>query len=558
MKSIKYIALGTTLLISTVFSISHGYVNADATGHTPNEFTIVNKYHYRAARRFDSYVSSMEAWVKLPTNSLGGVILGTWSGYDTQYGGFNLEVDALGRIKYIHNANSFSYTFKTSNVMDGRWHHVALVIDDFTNSLALYIDGVLNEERHTTLQKVFTQQSLYIGVNPAYWNRSTHYPLEGSIKQVTIYDGPITAFRVKEDMENQNITESYGSANLMANWNFGEKWTERHVKDTSSYKNDCHLETYEKYVGLDDHCKFDYSFIVLPDVQCMNRYKHQRFSDMIDWIVTNKENLKLKFLLAVGDLSDVGTEEQYYRDCATVMNKLNNKVPWSFVPGNHDYDNNCRESRDTNFLNTYFPYSIHSQLPGFGGCYEEGKMENTYYLHDVGNIKYCVINLEFGPRMEVLQWANGICEQYSDRRVIIQTHAYMDPTGQYTNDNGAAGYKWASKVETTTPEQFFNELVKKNSNVMMAIGGHYSCDNILYVPYRGKKGNVVNSFLIDNQGCMYDDDGIGQDCMAIFKVHEATKTMTVFYYSPYYNAVYNIQNQYNLCFSDPLNPTVGK
>ena len=557
MKSIKFIALSTTLLLGAVFSITHGYTDVNATGYTPTEFTIANKYNYRAKAKFEMTVDSIEAWVKLPTNSLGGVIMGTWSGYDTQYQGFNLEVDALGRIKYVYNANAYNYTFAGSDVMDGRWHHVALVRDASVNTLSLYIDGILNESHSVLLQDTYPQQKLYIGVNPCFWNRSTKYPLEGSIKQVTIYSGPISQERIQQDMEDEKISNDDTNAILMANWFFGETWTQRYVPDTSSFKNDCHLETHEKYVGLDDNRDFDYSFVILPDVQCMNRYKHDRFSKMVDWLVNNKDQQKIKFLMAVGDLSDVGTEEQFYRDCSLVLNKLNGKIPWSFIPGNHDYDDNCKESRSTNFLNKYFPYSIHSKLPGFGGCYENGKMENTYYIHNVDGIKYCVINLEFGPRMEVLRWANRICEQFSDHRVIVQTHAYMDPTGQYTNDRGAENYKWADKISYTIPADFYNQLVKRNKNLFMAVGGHYSCDDIMYVPSTGINGNKIHSFLVDNQGTMYEDEGIGQDAIGIFKVNEAKKIISVYYYSPHYDAVFNIQNQYDFYFGDAVNTTIG-
>jgi hypothetical protein len=362
---------------------------------------------------------------------------------------------------------------------------------------------------------------------------------------------------VVEDMANADIKTDDLNADLLANWHFGEQWTERNIYDTSDYGNHCVLETFEKYVGVADNRDYDYSFIVLPDVQCMNRYKYRRFSNMIKWIADNKNNLKLKFLFQVGDLSDVGTVEDYYRTCAQAMNQLNGIVPWSFVPGNHDYDDDCRASRSTNYFNTYFPYSIHSKLLGFAGAYQEGKMENTYYLHEFDGYKYCVINLEFGPRMEILRWANRLCEKYSDYRVIVQTHAYINPSRTFLYDTGAGDYAWRNNVEYTTPQQFYDLLVRKNKNIFMAVGGHYCSDDIMYVPSIGDNGNKIHSFLIDNQGTVYGNEGIGQDTLALFKVNEAKKTMSVCYYSPYYDAAYNIQSQFEFYFGDEINTTVG-
>lgn len=546
------------LLLSVAFIASSGGAKELlAAGYTPSEFTIANHYNYRATAKFEFTVDTLEAWVNVPSNSLGGVVMGTYDGYNNHHDGFNLEVDALGRIKYVCNAGRFSYTFENSNVMDGQWHHLALVRDDPACTLSLYVDGALNEAYAVKLLDTYPQQMLYIGTNPCFWNVSKKNPLEGYVRQITVYSGPISAERILQDMENEAISSNDTNATLLGNWYFGERWTERTIEDTSPFNNDCVLETYEKYVGVADHRDYDYSFLILPDVQCMNRYKHQKFSNLIDWIVDHKDSLKAKFLLQVGDLSDVGTVEDYYRTCAEVMNKLNGHIPWSFVPGNHDYDDNATRSRSTNYFNTYFPYSIHSTLPGFAGAYEAGKMENTYYLYNVGGIKYCVINLEFGPRMEILRWANRLCEKYHDHRVIVQTHAYMDSTRQYTSTPGAADYAWKNYVEYTTPTEFYEYLVKRNKNIFMAVGGHHCADDIVYVQHTGDHGNKINSFLIDNQGTIYGNEGIGEDTVAIFKVNESRKTMSVSYYSPSRDAVYNIQNQFEFYFGDAANPTVG-
>ena len=67
------------------------------------------------------------------------------------------------------------------------------------------------------------------------------------------------------------------------------------------------------------------------------------------------------------------------------------------------------------------------QYPWFKGTFEPGHIENSYQLFDVpnGGGRWLVIALEFGPRDEVLAWADGIAKQYADTPAMVVTHAYL-------------------------------------------------------------------------------------------------------------------------------------
>ena len=557
-KNVK-ITLATLIGLSAVTafaisSVSFMKVKADRQGRTPEVFTTADSYAYRTKRCLGGSPDSFEAWINLPKNSIGGSIAGNYSSATAIHGSYNWEIDGLGRVKIIWDDAILDHTFNNVDLFDAKWHHVAVIRDDLHTKFDLYIDGVFTDTVNSKQRSINTIERFNIASDLRVFY-SPKGRLDGKVKQVTVYEGPISAERIRSDMENTKITTNDTNARLLGNWYLGEQWTERHIADSSNNNNQIDLITVEKYVGLNEYNDYDYMFMVLPDIQICNRYRHDRYMNMMRWILNNSSRLKNQFVLAVGDLSDYGPMEELYRTSSEGFMLLNNEVPYCVVQGNHDYDNNCNTDRSSTFFNTYYPYSIMSKLPNFAGAFEEGTMANTYYLFEMGEIKYCVINIEFGPRLSVMNWAGRLCERYSDRRVIIQTHAYLDPDGGIDGDGGLWG-GWRDKIETTTQRELWDNLIRRHKNIFMVFSGHHCCDDIVYTPQVGDYGNTVRSFLMDTQNSFYlGKNAIDNLCMV--KINERKKTAHFAYYSPELDACYNLQNQFDISFADPLNPTVG-
>ena len=244
------------------------------------------------------------------------------------------------------------------------------------------------------------------------------------------------------------------------------------------------------------------------------------------------------------------------------MSQLNGVLPWSFVQGNHDYDLNCndKDARYSTYYNTYFPYSLHSTLSGFGGAKEQGSMSNTYYKYEIGGVKYLVINLELGPRMSVLRWAGRLCEQFADHRVILNTHAYMELDGSLLESGerfAGNNYSWIAATEATDARTMFDELVVKYPNIFMVLCGHITAEDIVMRTDYGIHGNKITSLLIDFQTAEYRNSGAGTEATCMMFFNEAEKTINFAYYSSYYQAVYGVQNQFRISFADANNPTIG-
>lgn len=541
------------LCCSIVLPLHSSTSNVEAIGNMEKPesyYTPINGYFYQLEGYMPGSLDSFEAWVKMPVSSFGGKIF-TMAHRQTKY---SWEVDLYGRFKFVWGSEA-SHTFSDSaNIADGTWHHVALVRTntEFTYYLDGEVEGVYAAETTANTEAI----AYNIGSTNLY---DDVQPFEGYIKQVTLYEGAISQSQVLSDMANSEITSNSETATILANWNLGEYWTERFVKNSVDGAPTAELHTFDKFVDADySFGEYDYTFAIFPDIQIMTNFNPQRLNNQIQWLVDNKDRMNVKFAMFLGDLSDYGQRGcDYtgptgclYKIAQEAMDRLNNKIPYCFVPGNHDYDNNAN-TRDQVYFNRHFPHSKHSELPGFGGVYEEGSMANSYYTFDIGNgIKYLVLNLEYKPRLSVLRWANVIVEAHPDHRVIMGTHSYLTSSGTFSG--GANVGK-----EGNGGQVIFDELMVNHSNIFMGLGGHENNDEALHRTEYGKNGNKILSMLCDVQVSKYKGAGC-LDVLMLVHVNEKNKTMNFLYYSPMHNKVYNIQGQFQLSFADPLNPTIGE
>ncbi len=520
-------------------------------------YTIMDNFKYQLSKEFELSPDSFEAWIKMPKESVGGTVMGNFTHQEMAYDGtVNWKIDALGRVVVEWNNKQFVHTFKSACINDGNWHHIAVIRNPQTHVFSLYIDARFKESVKCVQEDLNgALVPMTIGVDSSYSTipelKKVKEPFEGYVRQITVYNGAISAERILSDMQNLEITDDY-NGKIMGNWYFGDEWTERTVKDTTSNENNAFLATFDRYVGVaNQNFEYDYTFAVIPDVQTCVRWNKSTYINAMRYLANNKEELNLQFALQVGDLSDIGSVESLYEDAAEGLSYLDGIVPYSFVPGNHDYNDSCHMARDLTYFNTHFSYEKHSKLPGFGGAFKEGAMENTYYLYKIGKVKYCVINLELAPRKEVIRWAGKICERYPDHRVIINTHAYIENSGEIIRDYSAtspAQYNWKYYVDVSSSQELYDQLIGKYENIFMAFCGHVASDDVLVRYDKGVFGNTVTSMLVNLQASVVNN-GIGEDAILLIKVNEKAKKMSCYFYSPAHDAVYNLQNQFELSFN---------
>jgi hypothetical protein len=281
----------------------------------------------------------------------------------------------------------------------------------------------------------------------------------------------------------------------------------------------------------------EFSIIVLPDTQNYSTTHPEIATSQTQWIVDNKDNFNIAFVLHEGDFTNYNSITEWDNADAS-MSVLDGNVPYVVVVGNHDDTGTggAADVRDVSLFNQYFPVSRFDSLPQFGGVYEPGRMENSYHYFTAGGIDWLVLALEFGPRNEVLDWANQVVASHPHRRVIILTHNYM-----YSDDTLVGpGDLWnphdyGQCIGATGPdacndgEEMWVNFVKLHGNISFVFSGHTLNDGTGTLVSTGDNGNKVYQMLANYQ---FEANG-GNGYLRIVTFCPDQQKVTVETYSPY-------------------------
>lgn len=278
-----------------------------------------------------------------------------------------------------------------------------------------------------------------------------------------------------------------------------------------------------------------YNLVLLPDTQNYPSKFPQHLTAQTRWVADNASTIS--FVLQQGDITNNNRDKEW----KVVANAfgLMDKVPFTFVPGNHDIGTNGKSDvRETTGMNTYLPYSKYSNMPNFGGAFEPGKMDNTWHHFTTGDVKWIILSLEFGPRNSVIEWAKTIIEKNRDSKVIINTHAYM-----YSDDTRIGPEdKWNPQVyglgkatgadAVNDGEMMWDKLVSQYPNVLFVFNGHVLNDGTGYLVSKGKAGNKVYQMLANYQSGVEGSEEGGKGYLRIVSLDVAGRKASVKTWSP--------------------------
>jgi len=255
-----------------------------------------------------------------------------------------------------------------------------------------------------------------------------------------------------------------------------------------------------------------FTIAVLPDTQkyCVNN--PEGFLAQTRWLVENRESRRIAAVLHLGDITDNNIPKQW-EIARQAMSQLDGELPYFFVPGNHDYGNNGRADERTSLLDEYFPRSKYEKLPTFGGTYdkEPASMLNSYHLFSAGGRDFVVICLEFGPRKDVVRWANEVAARHAKREAILITHVYMfhDDTRYDWAQHGekqswsphSKSYPLAknSGDDVMDGEELWQNLVSKHENFILTLNGHVLQDGLGRLTTATPGGRDVHQMLVNFQ-----------------------------------------------------------
>ena len=277
----------------------------------------------------------------------------------------------------------------------------------------------------------------------------------------------------------------------------------------------------------------DYTFAVLPDTQSLVEHWPQRFENMIQWLADNKDRLNLEAVLHLGDMVDDNLDIQW-TNVKAGMDRLDSVgLPWMPMMGNHDH---------SDYFNRYFDYTTYgTNRSWFGGSYEEGTLDYTYWFVNAGSREYMILSLGWAPTWEVLDWAKGVVEAHPDKNVILTAHGFMNTNGQHLSEVSSISI---TKYFKDRPEGYqVWEAFAGYENVVLALGGHVPSPDIITRTDKNGAGKDVTSLLLDRQ---HDDVTDRLGTIAFFIFHEDSNTVDVRWYSHRYDAFFREKNQFSI------------
>lgn len=249
----------------------------------------------------------------------------------------------------------------------------------------------------------------------------------------------------------------------------------------------------------------DFSIVALPDTQWYSENEGGDlaaiFSAQTDWVVAQRNALKIAAVLHLGDITQNGdnptTATTQWHNASTAMYRLENPIttmlphgiPYSMAVGNHDQTPIGNADGTTTGFNTYFGVHPITRLNHFrnmsyyGGTSIPDSADNNYITFSAGGLEFIVISFEYDttPDAEDLAWADDLLKSHPNHCGIITTH-------------------WT--VNTGNPASFspqgsaIYEALKSNPNLVLMHGGHIAGEGRRSDTYQGR---TVHSLLADYQ-----------------------------------------------------------
>jgi predicted phosphodiesterase len=282
-----------------------------------------------------------------------------------------------------------------------------------------------------------------------------------------------------------------------------------------------------------------FTVVVLPDTQNYSEKHPDIYLAQTKWIVENQSARKIAAVLHLGDITNHSTAAEW-EVAVEAMGALDGKLPYFMVPGNHDYSEGGSCKDRTSRMSEYFPVKKLQEQATFGGVYdkEPERVENSYHLFEAHGRKFLVLGLEFGPRQDVVRWANEVVAQHKDREAILITHAYMyfDDT-RYNWQKYGAEQKWnphgygvakATENDVCDGEELWDKLISRHENFILTFNGHVLGDGLGRMTSTTAGERDVHQILVNYQ--MRPNGGDGW--LRLLEFRADGKTLAIYDYSP--------------------------
>ena len=249
---------------------------------------------------------------------------------------------------------------------------------------------------------------------------------------------------------------------------------------------------------------------VFGDIQYYTNLSYiSLFRHSCDWILFQKHaGMNINSVLLVGDVTHAHTTEIIQWDCfRNGTQELSQDIPLISAIGDHDYawDGYTIYDRNATHFSEYlrFPLTKKKVVAWF----EEGHMENIIVENYIHDLPIYFLVLEFGPRKEVVEWASEYVKTHPDIHFILINHEYLEMGGGRRTEGLKCVLRLKKNTNTTytTPTQLWNQLIKKNDNILCVLCGHVG-GLYAYTPEKNDYGREVPQIQHNIQGPSYRYD----------------------------------------------------
>jgi 3',5'-cyclic AMP phosphodiesterase CpdA len=282
---------------------------------------------------------------------------------------------------------------------------------------------------------------------------------------------------------------------------------------------------------------------VLPDTQFYALRYPGLFLAQTGWIRSQAVTRDIRYVLHLGDIVHNNTKPEWER-ASDAMGQLHGAVPYALAPGNHDYGPGGNASTRETRLNDHFSFELAAGTPGFGGAHRRGALDNSYHLFSIQGRDFITIALEWGPRDEVIEWANQVMAAHPDREGILVTHAYLNNNDRRYDHTDTEHPQRFNPHDYSTPggvndgEELWQKLVRRH-RFAMTFNGHVLDDGCGYLASVTDHGNVCHQMLSNYQ---MRDQG-GEAYMRLLEFMPDGRSVAVFTYSPLYDRFLDVADQ---------------
>lgn len=217
-----------------------------------------------------------------------------------------------------------------------------------------------------------------------------------------------------------------------------------------------------------------FTIVVLPDTQYYVEKYPQVLVDQVGWILEERQRRNIAFVSHEGDIVEHFDDEVEWGRANEALSRLIGVVPLGLLPGNHDMS----PEGGTSEFNRYFGADRFRRFSWYGGSYPPGKNDNSFQLFAAGGYdfglfsidadRYLILHMAFCPEPDVVDWADQVLRNHSDRHAILVTHAYLNTFGERHTRQPEFG----CKDPTSNTQYLFDQLVFPHPSVFLVLSGH--------------------------------------------------------------------------------------